>query len=96
MDVNVARSVPHLCVVRVANREEVFQLMRAQNIAVGVHYPPNHLQPAFKPWHRPLPVTEQVGGEILSLPFHQHLTTEEARQAAAALAHAVKTVGGAR
>ncbi|MFJ4186784.1 hypothetical protein [Kitasatospora sp. NPDC089509] len=36
------------------------------------------------------------GQEILSLPFHQHLTTEEARQVAAALAQAVKTAGGAR
>nr|WP_180686626.1 DegT/DnrJ/EryC1/StrS family aminotransferase [Streptomyces gossypiisoli] len=74
VDVDPDRSVPHLCQVRVPHRDRIFQELRAQGIGVGVHYPPNHLQPAFAPWRRPLPATEQVGEEILSLPFHQHLT----------------------
>ncbi|WP_042373885.1 DegT/DnrJ/EryC1/StrS family aminotransferase [Streptacidiphilus neutrinimicus] len=98
VDVNVSHSVPHLCVVRVRHREQVFRLMKERGIAVGVHYPPNHLQEAFKPWHRPLPVTEQVGEEILSLPFHQHLTVTEVHHVAASLADAVAQAqaGGAQ
>ncbi|SOB78700.1 DegT/DnrJ/EryC1/StrS family aminotransferase [Streptomyces sp. 1331.2] len=85
VDVDVDHSVPHLCVVRVADREEVFRRMLAAGVAVGVHYPPNHLQPAFAPWRRVLPVTEQAGREILTLPFHQHMTDDDVRHVAATL-----------
>jgi dTDP-4-amino-4,6-dideoxygalactose transaminase len=70
VDVGVESAVPFHCVVRVPSRDTVHRLLREHGIGVGVHYPPNHLQPAFAPWHRSLPVTEQVGREILSLPFH--------------------------
>ncbi|MGO4749614.1 DegT/DnrJ/EryC1/StrS family aminotransferase, partial [Streptomyces sp. 2MCAF27] len=74
VDVDVHHAVPHLCQVRVAQRDRVFAELRARGIGVGVHYPPNHLQPAFVTWRRPLPTTEQIGKEVLSLPFHQHPT----------------------
>ncbi|EGJ72673.1 putative DegT/DnrJ/EryC1/StrS aminotransferase (plasmid) [Streptomyces sp. Tu6071] len=74
IDVGADRAVPHLCQIRVPRRDEVFAHLRKAHIGVGVHYPPNHLQPAFAPWSRSLPATEQAGEEILSLPFHQHLT----------------------
>ncbi|KAB8167774.1 aminotransferase class I/II-fold pyridoxal phosphate-dependent enzyme [Streptomyces sp. 3MP-14] len=70
VDVDVVHSVPFNCVVRVPERDGVHAFMRSWNIGVGVHYPPNHLQPAFAPWHRPLPATERTAREILSLPFH--------------------------
>ncbi|MFI6689060.1 DegT/DnrJ/EryC1/StrS family aminotransferase [Streptomyces sp. NPDC050485] len=70
VDVDVEQSVPSLCVVRVPDRRKVFAALRTAGIGVGVHYPPNHLQPAFARWNRPLPVTEQTAGEILTLPFH--------------------------
>ncbi|MQS11762.1 DegT/DnrJ/EryC1/StrS family aminotransferase [Streptomyces kaniharaensis] len=89
VDVDVDHTVPHLCVVRVANREAVFRQMLAAGIAVGVHYPPNHLQPAFAQWRRSLPVTEQIGKEILSLPFHQHMTEDDVRHVASALKRAI-------
>lgn len=74
VDVDVERSVPHLCAVLVhTGRDRVFRSLRARDVGVGTHYPPNHLQPAFAPWHRSLPVTERIGREIMTLPFHQHL-----------------------
>ncbi|MFF7456645.1 DegT/DnrJ/EryC1/StrS family aminotransferase [Kitasatospora sp. NPDC008115] len=85
VDVDVDHTVPHLCVVRVADRDAVFRRMLAAGIAVGVHYPPNHLQPAFAQWRRSLPITEQVGEEILSLPFHQQMTEDDVHHVAAAL-----------
>jgi dTDP-4-amino-4,6-dideoxygalactose transaminase len=93
VDVDVERSVPHLCQVRVPARDQVFHAMRDQGVAVGVHYPPNHQQPAFARWHRPLPVTEQLGREILSLPFHQHLDEHDVDQVTTALRRALSAAG---
>lgn len=95
VDVDPDQAVPHLCQVRVPNRDKVFADLRARGIGVGVHYPPNHLQPAFAQWRRPLPATEQVAEEILTLPFHQHLTEDDIDHVATALGQALKTAGGA-
>ncbi|WP_030181072.1 DegT/DnrJ/EryC1/StrS family aminotransferase [Streptomyces sp. NRRL S-813] len=95
VDVDPDRSVPHLCQVRIPYRDEVFAQLKACGIGVGVHYPPNHLQPAFAEWTCDLPATEQVGREILTLPFHQHLTEADIGQVVTALDQALKTVGAA-
>lgn len=92
VDVDPEQSVPHLCQVRVPHRDAVFTAMRKRGIGVGVHYPPNHLQPAFAEWTRPLPATEQVAGEILTLPFHQHLTPADIASTVTALAQSLRAV----
>ncbi|EMF56355.1 DegT/DnrJ/EryC1/StrS family aminotransferase [Streptomyces bottropensis] len=89
VDVDVDHTVPHLCQVRLPHRDQVFAELRARGIGVGVHYPPNHLQPAFAAWRRTLPATEQTGVEILSLPFHQHLTETDVEHVASALGTAL-------
>ncbi|WP_329137344.1 DegT/DnrJ/EryC1/StrS family aminotransferase [Streptomyces sp. NBC_00670] len=94
VDVDVEHAVPHLCQVRVSHRDRVFAELRANDIGVGVHYPPNHLQDAFVPWRRPLPGTEQAGREILSLPFHPHLTATDIEVVVSALARALKSATG--
>ncbi|MFD9849744.1 DegT/DnrJ/EryC1/StrS family aminotransferase [Streptomyces parvus] len=94
VDVDLDHAVPHLCQVRVPHRDHVFAHLRARNIGVGVHYPPNHLQPAFARWTRDLPATERVSREILSLPFHQHLTEADVHRVVTALGHALKATGG--
>ncbi|MFK0223774.1 DegT/DnrJ/EryC1/StrS family aminotransferase [Streptomyces vinaceus] len=94
IDVDVDQAVPHLCQVRVPHRDAVFANLRRRDIGVGVHYPPNHTQPAFAAWHRPLPATEQAGEEILSLPFHQHLTEEDIDLVVTSLDQALKAAGG--
>ncbi|WP_030458974.1 DegT/DnrJ/EryC1/StrS aminotransferase family protein [Kitasatospora sp. NRRL B-11411] len=91
VDVDVERSVPHLCVVTVPDRDRVWAEMRDAGIGVGVHYPPNHLQPAFSRWTRSLPATEQLAGRILTLPFHQHLTEDDVHRTVAALREALTT-----
>lgn len=77
VDVDIERTVPFNCVVRVADRDRVFVTLRDLGIGVGVHYPPNHLQPAFRPWHRPLPATETSAAQLLSLPFHLGLSDDD-------------------
>ncbi|GLF94271.1 DegT/DnrJ/EryC1/StrS family aminotransferase [Streptomyces yaizuensis] len=90
VDVDVDRSVPSLCAVRVPDRDRVFHALQACGIGAGVHYPPNHLQPAFARWHRPLPVTERIGEEILTLPFHQLMGADEVRTVVSALEGALR------
>ncbi|WP_330328131.1 DegT/DnrJ/EryC1/StrS family aminotransferase [Streptomyces pseudovenezuelae] len=89
VDLDIEHTVPFNCVVRVPNREAVFADMQARGIGVGVHYPPNHLQQAFAAWHRPLPVTEQVAEEIMSLPFHPAMTEQDVSHVVDALRKAV-------
>ncbi|TLS45681.1 DegT/DnrJ/EryC1/StrS family aminotransferase [Streptomyces montanus] len=87
-DVDVDHTVPHLCAVRVLRgRDRLFRALRERGIGVGTHYPPNHLQPAFEQWHRPLPVTEQIGREIMTLPFHQHMTEADTDRVTSEVRH---------
>ncbi|WP_433679957.1 DegT/DnrJ/EryC1/StrS family aminotransferase [Nocardia sp. CA-119907] len=78
IDLDIEHTVPFNCVVRVlADRDKVFETLRNRGIGVGVHYPPNHTQPAFRQWHRPLPVTETTARQIVSLPFHPAMTEHD-------------------
>ena len=56
--------------------------LRDRGIGTAIHYPvPVHLQPAYTgrlPLPGPLPVTERLAGEILSLPMFAALTDAEA------------------
>jgi dTDP-4-amino-4,6-dideoxygalactose transaminase len=76
-----AEHVFHLYVIRTAQREPLREHLAADGIDTGIHYPiPIHLQPA----HADLgygvdafPVAEALSREILSLPMHPGLTSEE-------------------
>ncbi len=76
-----ADHVFHLYVVRVPRRDEVFDYLRENGVGASIHYPiPCHLQAAFKELgysKGDLPVTEQVTGEIVSLPMYAELTPEQ-------------------
>lgn len=89
IDVDIDRTVPFNCVVRIPDRDRVFDMLRSAGIGVGVHYPPNHLQAAFLPWTRNLPITEATAGQILNLPFHPAMTTHDVQHVIAALADAL-------
>ncbi|MEU0529145.1 DegT/DnrJ/EryC1/StrS family aminotransferase [Amycolatopsis tolypomycina] len=91
VDLDIENTVPFNCVIRLpaAVRDAVHAQLHAAGIQAGVHYPPNHLQPAFTPWSRPLPATEAVAGEILSLPFHPDLTDDDIGQITTTLATAL-------
>jgi dTDP-4-amino-4,6-dideoxygalactose transaminase len=61
----------HLIVIRVKNRDEVISTLKANGIAPGVHYLPNHQFPIFKPYDNySLPHLDRIKEEILSLPNH--------------------------
>ncbi len=78
---NKGKHVYHLFVIRSEKRDELFKFLKENGVEVGIHYPiPSHLQPAldylgYKKGS--LPVTEKVSKEILTLPMHPHLKTED-------------------
>ncbi len=80
VDPDIDHTVPFHCVVRIPARlrNQAHAFLRNHGIESGVPYPPNHRQPAFADSPRPLPVTEAVSREILSLPFHPAMTTGDA------------------
>ena len=73
--------VPHIVCVRVLNgrKDELKAALTAAGIPVGVHYKPNHLLSLFRPapGSLPLPVTEQLYGELVTLPMHPGLSAAD-------------------
>lgn len=73
-----SRAIYHLYVVRVPDRREMQDSLKAAGIATGIHYPvPLHLQDAYRQLgyrNGDLPVTERVSAQIVSLPMYPQLT----------------------
>ena len=76
-----AKSIYHLFVIRVADREGLTKHLAAEKIGAGIHYPiPLHLQKAYANlgYHAgDFPVTERVACEIVSLPMFPQLKAEQ-------------------
>ncbi|MBN1793569.1 MAG: DegT/DnrJ/EryC1/StrS family aminotransferase [Candidatus Omnitrophica bacterium] len=76
-----ATHVYHLYVIKVSDRDALFDHLRAHGVGVGVHYPvPLHLQEAYT--HLGLgegafPVAEECAQSVLSLPVFPELTQEQ-------------------
>lgn len=71
----------HLYPVRVQDRDALMAHLSEAGVGTGIHYAvPAHLQPAMALHpHRcgPMPVTEAVCGELLSLPLYPELRDEQ-------------------
>ncbi|MDD4286963.1 MAG: UDP-4-amino-4,6-dideoxy-N-acetyl-beta-L-altrosamine transaminase [Candidatus Peribacteraceae bacterium] len=77
----------HLYVVQLnlerltANRNEIFQALRAENIGVNVHYIPVHLHPYYRKTFGTseglCPVAEQAFERIISLPIFAAMTDQD-------------------
>jgi dTDP-4-amino-4,6-dideoxygalactose transaminase len=76
-----ARSVYHLYVIRVQNREALMKQLADVNIGTGIHYPvPLHLQKAYVSLGYKagdFPVAEAVASEAVSLPMYPQLVAEQ-------------------
>src|SRR4029077_4996235 len=73
-----ARHVYHVYAIRVAERDEVTQVLQDRAIQCAVHYPiPIHLQKAYQDLGYKtgsLPISEQIAREFISLPMFPELT----------------------
>jgi dTDP-4-amino-4,6-dideoxygalactose transaminase len=76
-----ARSVYHLYVIRVRERDALQKHLAKSGIGTGIHYPvPLHLQEAYRNLQYPtgsFPVCERVASEILSLPMYPQLRADQ-------------------
>ncbi|MHC4948783.1 MAG: DegT/DnrJ/EryC1/StrS family aminotransferase [Planctomycetota bacterium] len=75
---------PFAYVVRVLDgrRDALTNTLRERGIGTMVQFIPNHLQPAFAEYRTPLPVTERLFEEIVSLPFHVEMSDDEVEEVA--------------
>jgi dTDP-4-amino-4,6-dideoxygalactose transaminase len=73
-----SKSVYHLYVIRVEDRQALMEQLRRAGIGTGIHYPiPLHLQKAYvflNYCEGDFPITERTAAEILSLPMFPQLT----------------------
>lgn len=76
---NLKETAPFTYIIRIINgdREDLIAFLKEKGVGTGIHYIPNHLQPFFKPFVTSLPVTEQIGEEILTLPLYYDMTDEQ-------------------
>lgn len=71
----------HLYVVRSHTRDVLEEWLKDAGIGTLIHYPiPPNRQKAYAVAQQPLPVAEQLAGEVLSLPIGPHMPLEQAQQ----------------
>jgi dTDP-4-amino-4,6-dideoxygalactose transaminase len=81
----------HLYVVRVtfADRDEVQRALTDENIGTSIHFLPVHRLSAYRdrlaPNQPELPVTDQAGDQVLSLPLSPAHSDDDIRDAVAAI-----------
>lgn len=64
--------------IRVSNRDALQERLKARGIPTAVHYPiPLNLQPAVADATASLPVGDAVAQEVISLPMHPYLTSQD-------------------
>lgn len=73
--------VPHIYVVRIAglkDRKNLQAQLLENGIQTGIHYQPNHCLSLYRdPNAAPLPVTEAVYPEMITLPLHPELSEDD-------------------
>lgn len=87
---------PFIYTIRVAaaRRAEIIERLRGRGVDIGIHFLPCHSQPLCAAMRRgPLPVTERVSAEILTLPLHSEMSDATAAYVAAAVCEAVAEPG---
>ena len=71
--------VVHLFVVRAGERDDLHRTLARAGVGAAIHYPtPPHRQGAYRGLAKtPLPITEQLSAQVLSLPAHPALTRSD-------------------
>jgi dTDP-4-amino-4,6-dideoxygalactose transaminase len=78
LDLDYDNIVSHIFVIRVkqGRRDALMEHLRANGIECGIHYQPNHLLTYFATDYA-LPEAEALGAELLTLPLHAVLASDE-------------------
>ena len=68
----------YVYVIKAAKRDQLQKFLKEKGIQTNIHYKtPTHTQPAYKKYHRHLPMTEAACDSILSLPCYHTLEIED-------------------
>ena len=80
-------SVYHILPLLCERRDELQKYLSDNGVETQIHYPiPPHKQHCFPDWnHLPLPITERIHAQELSIPCHQTLTDAETERVIALL-----------
>ena len=80
-------SVYHILPLLCERRDELQKYLSDNGVETQIHYPiPPHKQHCFPDWnHLPLPITERIHAQELSIPCHQALTDAETERVIALL-----------
>ena len=76
LDFDFNETLPHIFVIKASNRDKLREFLLMSDIECGIHYKPNHLLSKYNSTFD-LPVTEEIYGQILTLPCHYDLTDSE-------------------
>lgn len=84
-ELNIEQKMPysddcayHLYWIMSENRKHMIKHMNDKGIEVGTHYRPIHTMTAYKEKSAPaMPVTEKVGGQIITIPIHSNLNEDD-------------------
>ncbi len=71
------------------SRNDVIDVLKERNIGTSVHYIPTHHFAAYRAYARPLPNTDRVASEILSLPLYPTMTDSDVDDVVSALKEAL-------
>ena len=74
-------------------RDAVLQYLQSAGVEARLYFPPAHRQPIFAGQGRSLPVTDDLAGRMLSIPFHSKLKPDELERIATSLEHALRASG---
>ena len=76
LDWRVSETAPFSYILRVlgGRRQAFIDGMATRGVETGVRWIPNHTQPLFREFACELPVTDEVGEEILALPLYPDMT----------------------
>jgi len=72
-------SSQHLYIIKVKNRDDFINYMKANGVECSIHFKPIFLQPAYKEYNAKeyLPKTRDLYKEIVSLPYYSGLKLKE-------------------
>lgn len=75
----------HQYVVRTANRDDFRKYLLDNGVETAIHYAiPPHKQPCYRQYsHLQLPIAEQIGNEVVSLPITRCTSPEDAHEISA-------------
>lgn len=83
-EINLDKKMPyndecsyHFYWIQVKNRNGFIENMKKHRIEVGIHYKPIHQMKFYRNHSHKLPMTEEVGRTIVTLPTHPNLTNDD-------------------